>query len=87
MLGYQARRPSLYDLKAEMAKIAAPLLVVAGDEDDATLEPGLLMKRTIPRAGLTVFPWSGHALNLEEAALFNRVLEDFFHQVESGRWA
>jgi pimeloyl-ACP methyl ester carboxylesterase len=45
------------------------------------------MKRTIPRAGLTVFPWSGHALNLEEPALFNRVLEDFFHQVESGRWA
>jgi pimeloyl-ACP methyl ester carboxylesterase len=87
MLGYQARRPSLYDLKAEMAGIAAPTLVVAGDEDDATLEPGLLMKRIIPHAGLVVFPWSGHVLNLEEPALFNRVLEDFFHQVESGRWA
>jgi pimeloyl-ACP methyl ester carboxylesterase len=87
MLGYQARRPSLYDLKAEMAGIAAPLLVVAGDEDDATLEPGLLMKRTIPRAGLVVLPWSGHMLNLEDPALFNRIVEDFFHQVESGRWA
>ena len=86
MLGYQARRPSLYDLKAEMAKISAPLLVVAGDEDDATLEPGLLMKRTIPHAGLAVFPRSGHALNLEEPELFNRVVEDFFHQVEAGRW-
>jgi pimeloyl-ACP methyl ester carboxylesterase len=61
--------------------------VVAGDEDDATLEPGLLMKRTIPHAGLVVLPWSGHALNLEEPALFNRVVEDFFHQVEAGRWA
>ncbi len=87
MLGYQARRPSLYDLKAEMAKISAPLLVVAGDEDDATLEPGLLMKRTIPHAGLVVFPRSGHALNLEEPELFNRVVEDFFHQVEAGRWS
>jgi len=87
MLGYQARRPSLYDLTAEMAKISAPLLVVAGDEDDATLEPGLLMKRTIPHAGLVVFPRSGHALNLEEPDLFNRVIEDFFHQVEAGRWA
>jgi len=87
MLGYQARRPSLYELKDEMAKISAPLLVVAGDEDDATLEPGLLMKRTIPHAGLAVFPRSGHALNLEEPELFNRVVEDFFHQVESGRWA
>lgn len=86
MLGYQARRPSLYDLKAEMAAITAPTLVVAGDEDDATLEPGLLMKRTIPRAGLVMLPWSGHALNLEDPALFNRIVEDFFHQVESGRF-
>ena len=87
MLGYQARRPSLYDLTAGMAQISAPLLVVAGDEDDATLEPGLLMKRTIPHAGLAVLPRSGHALNLEDPALFNRVVEDFFHQVEAGRWA
>jgi len=87
MLGTQARRPSLYDLTAEMAGIAAPTLIVAGDEDDATLEPGLLMKRTIPQAGLAVLPRSGHALNLEEPALFNRIVEDFFHQVEAGRWA
>jgi len=87
MLGYQARRPSLYDLEKEMAGISAPTLVVAGDEDDATLEPGLLMKRTIPGMGLVVLPRSGHALNLEDPALFNRIVEDFFHQVESGRWA
>jgi pimeloyl-ACP methyl ester carboxylesterase len=87
MLGYQARRPSLYDLTAEMARIEAPLLIVAGDEDDATLEPSLLMKRTIPTAALAVLPKSGHVLNIEEPALFNRLLEDFFHQVESGRWA
>ena len=87
MLGYQARRPSLYDLKAEIAGISAPLLVVAGDEDDATLEPGLMIKRVLPRSGLAVLPWSGHALNLEDSALFNRVVEDFFHQVESGRFA
>jgi len=87
MLGYQARRPSLYDLRTEMAGITAPTLVVAGDEDDATLEPGLLMKRTIPHAGLVVLPRSGHALNLEDPALFNRIVEEFFHQVETGRWA
>jgi len=87
MLGYQARRPSLYDLTAQMKGVTAPTLVVAGDEDDATLEPGLLMKRTIPRCGLVVLPWSGHALNLEDPAHFNRIVEDFFHQVESGRFA
>jgi pimeloyl-ACP methyl ester carboxylesterase len=87
MLGYQARRPSLYDLRKEIAGITAPLLVIAGDEDDPTLEPGLMIKRTLPKAGLAVLPRSGHALNLEDPALFNRIVEDFFHQVESGRWA
>jgi pimeloyl-ACP methyl ester carboxylesterase len=86
MLGYQARRPSLYDLTADMARITAPTLIVAGDEDDAVLEPSLLMKRTIPAAGLVVLPKSGHMTNLEDPALFNRLLEDFFHQVEAGRW-
>lgn len=87
MLGYQARRPSLYDLKKEMAGITAPTLVMCGDEDDATLEPGLLMKRIIPNMGLVVLPRTGHGMNLEDPALFNRIVEDFFHQVESGRWA
>ena len=87
MLGYQARRPSLYDLTAEMARIDAPVLIVAGDEDDAVLEPSLLMKRSIPGAGLVVLPKSGHMTNLEDPALFNRLLEDFFHQVEAGRWS
>jgi len=86
MRGYQARRPSLYDLKREMAGITAPTLVVCGDEDEATLEPGLLMKRTIPNMGLVVLPRTGHGMNLEEPALYNRLIEDFFHQVESGRW-
>jgi pimeloyl-ACP methyl ester carboxylesterase len=87
MRGYQARRPSLYDLTAEMARIAAPVMIVAGDADDVTLEPSLLMKRTIPGAALAVLPASGHMTNLEEPALFNRLVEDFFHQIEAGRWA
>ncbi len=85
-LGCQARRASLYDLTAEMARIDAPVLIVAGDEDEPTLEPSLLMKRTIPTAALAVLPKTGHMHNLEEPALFNRLLEDFFHQVEAGRW-
>ena len=85
-LGCQARRPSLYDLTAEMARIGAPVLVVAGDEDEPTLEPSLMIKRTIPTAALAVLPKTGHMHNLEEPALFNRLLEDFFHQVEAGRW-
>src|SRR5712692_5078662 len=86
MRGVQARRPSLWNLTEQMQKLDVPTLIATGDEDDPCLEPGLLMKRTIPAAALVVFPNTGHALNLEEPDLFNQVLADFFHQVENGRW-
>ena len=84
--GVQKRRPSLYDLVDQMKQITVPAMVMTGDEDDPCIEPSLLMKRAIPSAALVMFPRTGHALNLEEPALFNLVLEEFFHQVESGRW-
>jgi pimeloyl-ACP methyl ester carboxylesterase len=86
MSGYQARRPSLYKLTAQMQSISAPVLIVAGDEDEGALEPSVMMKRSIPTAALAVLPWSGHMTNLEDPSLFNHLLEDFFHQVERGRW-
>jgi len=86
MRGYQARRPSLYELTDRMAKMTVPTLIATGDEDEPCLEPALLMKRTIPTASLVVFPSTGHALNLEEPDLFNATLGRFFHLVESGRW-
>jgi pimeloyl-ACP methyl ester carboxylesterase len=85
-LGYQSRRPSIYDLTAEMARMDVPTLIMSGDEEEPCLEACLLMKRCIPTAGLAVLPKSGHGINLEEPELFNRLLEDFFHQVEAGRW-
>jgi pimeloyl-ACP methyl ester carboxylesterase len=87
MQGYQGRRPSLYDLTAQMARIETPTLVLTGDEDEPCLEASLLMKRTIPSAALAVLPRSGHAINLEEPALFNQLVDDFFHQVETGCWS
>ena len=86
MRGYQARRPSLYALVDRIAAIDVPVLVLTGDEDEPCLEPSLLLKRAIPKAALAVLPNSGHAINLEEPALFNRLLGDFLHQVDSGRW-
>lgn len=86
MRGVQMRRPSLYDLKDALSNMAAPVLVMTGDEDDHCLQPGFYMKRTIPRCGLVVFPKSGHTLNLEEPALFNQLLAEFIAQVEAESW-
>ncbi len=86
MAGYQGRRPSLYQLTDALRTTTTPTLIIAGDEDEPTLDPGLMLKRTLPAAALAVLPNSGHVLNLEEPALFNYLVEQFLQQVESGRW-
>jgi len=86
MRGVQRERPSLYDLTDELGQLAVPTLVVAGDEDDGVLEPSLMLKRTIPGAGLAVLPRTGHTCNLEDPDAFNRLLQGFFTDVEAGAW-
>jgi pimeloyl-ACP methyl ester carboxylesterase len=84
--GVQAQRPSVYELEAQMRQLQVPTLIMTGDEDEPCLEPALFMKRTIPTAGLVVFPKSGHTINLEEPEAFNRALDDFLTAVEAGKW-
>jgi pimeloyl-ACP methyl ester carboxylesterase len=86
MRGVQAKRPSLYDLEERLRRLALPVLIVAGDEDDPALAPSLFLKRTIPAAGLLVLPKTGHTINLEEPDAFNRAVADFLAQVAAGRW-
>jgi pimeloyl-ACP methyl ester carboxylesterase len=86
MRGVQKRRLSLFELVDKMKAMALPTLVMTGDEDWPCLEPGLLMKRTIPTAALVVMPNAGHTINLEEPAAFNQHLADFFHAVDVGAW-
>jgi pimeloyl-ACP methyl ester carboxylesterase len=86
MRGVQAHRPSLYDLEERLERLALPTLIIAGDEDDQTLLPGIFLKRTIPASGLMVLPKTGHTINLEEPAAFNQAVADFHAQVAAGRW-
>lgn len=86
MRGVQGARPSLYSLTEELAALTVPTLVITGDEDEGCLEPGLMLKRTIPTAGLAVLPKTGHTSNLEEPELFNRTLTDFLGAVENDAW-
>jgi pimeloyl-ACP methyl ester carboxylesterase len=86
LLGVQCRRPSIYDLVEPMKKMSVPTLIMLGDEEEPALEVNVLMKRCIPTAALAVFPKCGHAINLEEPALFNQLLQDFLQRVDAGRW-
>ncbi|MFB2553057.1 alpha/beta fold hydrolase [Ensifer soli] len=86
MRGVQARRPSFYDLEDGLKAMDVPTLVIVGDEDDHCLQPGIFLKKTIPACGLSVFPKTGHTLNLEEPDRFNGLLAEFFAEVEAGKW-
>jgi len=86
MRGVQARRPSLYALRGELSRIAAPVLIMAGDEDEGCLEPALMLKRTIPTSGLVVLPQTGHTANLEEPGAFNAAVDRFLAAAERGAW-
>jgi pimeloyl-ACP methyl ester carboxylesterase len=84
--GVQMRRPSIYTLERKLRELKVPLHMISGDEDNSCLEPGLFVKRVCPSAWLTVFPATGHAVNLEEPDLFNLISDNFLAQVDSGRW-
>lgn len=82
----QARRPTLWDMEADLRAFSVPLLVIVGDEDDSCLDGSVFLKRTAPTAGLWVIPRSGHNLPAEEPAVVNTALADFFAAAEAGRW-
>ncbi|TYQ09729.1 UNVERIFIED_ORG: pimeloyl-ACP methyl ester carboxylesterase [Gordonia westfalica J30] len=86
ILQVQAERPSFHELLEQLAEFSRPLLVVDGDEDEACLSTGLLLKRTVPTCGLRVLPNSGHLPNLEDAAQFNAIVRRFVQSVDNGVW-
>jgi pimeloyl-ACP methyl ester carboxylesterase len=87
MLGVLRPRPTIFALEPQLNTLEVPTLIVIGDEDEPCVDPAVFMKRHIPSAGLLVLPQSGHAVNLEEPALFNAAVLEFFRLAEAGRWA
>ncbi|HEY4636319.1 MAG TPA: alpha/beta hydrolase [Rhodospirillales bacterium] len=80
-------RPSLYTFENALKRVAVPTLLMVGDEDDGIIEINVWLKRTMPAAGLDVWPASGHLLNLEEPEVFNDRVACFLKVVEAGAWS
>jgi len=85
MARYQALRPSLYDFEEQFRTLDVPVLLAIGDEDGPCLQTNLMLKAAIPGAGLWIHPHTGHAINLEEPAAFNAMVESFLADTERGR--
>jgi len=82
----QSKRPTLWDMEADLRKFSSPLLVIVGDEDETCLDGSVFLKRTVPTAGLVVIPRSGHTITSEEPDKVNAALAELFAAAEAGRW-
>jgi pimeloyl-ACP methyl ester carboxylesterase len=62
---------------ADLARIAAPTLVMVGDDDIARFEHTIELYDAIPDAQLAVIPGASHVVPLEKPDLVNRLVLDF----------
>lgn len=69
------------DIKeAELRKIKAPVLVMAGDRDVIRNEHTLVIFDNIPKAQLEIFPGATHMIPAQEPERFNRSVLHFLQQ-------
>jgi pimeloyl-ACP methyl ester carboxylesterase len=60
-----------------LGSVRVPTLIIVGDQDQPFLAPCEYMAKKIPGAHLEVIAGAGHASNLDQPDVFNRVLRDF----------
>ena len=72
------------DLRPLLPEVKCPVLLVYGDQDDATpLWMGQVMEQEMPEAGLAVFEGDDHYAYWHQADRFNRVLDVFLKEDRS----
>ncbi len=77
-VGRQMRAMADYPTRAQLAAIAAPTLVIHGDQDGLIpLERGRELAASIPGSRLLILPGVGHSPHIERTAEFDRAVLDF----------
>jgi pimeloyl-ACP methyl ester carboxylesterase len=85
MRGVQSKRAPLYAHQERIAALNVPALVVLGEEDEPCVKPSHFLKEHLPGARLEIVAKTGHCVNLEEPALYNRLVMGFIEEVEARR--
>lgn len=70
-----AEEPGLTD--ADLAAVTSRTLVMAGDDDEVTLEHAAALYRGLPDAELAIVPGTSHGLLVEKPMLCNLMIVDF----------
>ena len=85
MRGVQSKRAPLYAHQERIAALDVPALVVLGDEDEPCIKPSHFLGENLPGARLEIVAKTGHCVNLEEPALYNRLVIGFIEDIEARR--
>jgi pimeloyl-ACP methyl ester carboxylesterase len=83
--GVQKRRPPIYTHEKALADLHVPTLIVNGGNDEGCRRPSEFLQRTISGARFEIIADTGHALNVEEPVVFNRLCGEFIDKVEAAR--
>ncbi|KIC20418.1 alpha/beta fold hydrolase [Leisingera sp. ANG-Vp] len=76
-------RRSLFEDQARLKAFEKPVLLVTGDEDYYLVgETNAFLQDILPNAVWHQFPGTGHLVNIEQAAEFNRLLAEFAGEPE-----
>ncbi|MGW0942585.1 alpha/beta fold hydrolase [Streptomyces sp. NPDC002623] len=77
----RAERP---DYRPLLTRVTVPALVVVGEDDEYTpVSDAAALHAALPDSALHVIARAAHLPNLERAAEFNKVLEDFLAKIEA----
>jgi 2-succinyl-6-hydroxy-2,4-cyclohexadiene-1-carboxylate synthase len=74
---YLARLETPAELRPALARLAAPVLVIAGERDDASLEAARELASALPDARLECIPGAGHVVNLAAPERVSALLREF----------
>ena len=69
---------------ADLKKISAPVLVMAGDNDFTSIEETVEIYRGLPNGQLIILPATGHGTLLQRPELVNLAIREFLEQPVSG---
>jgi pimeloyl-ACP methyl ester carboxylesterase len=64
--GVIAAQPSVAAMRADLARVRVPVLIVVGSDDGPSLRASRALAEAMPHAKLVVVPGAGHVVNLQK---------------------
>ncbi len=66
----------------ELHKLDVPTLIIAGESDVLVpVENSKILEERLPNSRVVLLPEAGHAIHIEAADVFNRLVDDFFSEL------